>query len=152
MKELPLQKICNLLEYIPETGDLTWKCRRGGKAKKGDIAGCLTKAGYRQIYIDNVPYYAHRIALALQLNRQVGEVDHKDGVRYNNKLDNLREVTRLGNSQNIKGKGTSFTPLGWAAAITVNYKKKHLGYFATEEQAHTAYLNAKQKHHPTFNR
>lgn len=152
MKELPLQKIYNLLEYNPETGDLVWKCNRGGKAKKGDIAGCLTKQGYRQIYIDNVPYYAHRIALALQLNRQVGEVDHRDGIRYNNKLENLREITRLGNSQNTKGKGTCLTKWGWSAGITVNYKKKHLGYFDTEEQAHAAYMSAKQKLHPTFDR
>ena len=49
-------------------------------------------------------------------------------------------------SQNKKRlKGCSFYPPTnkWSAAIFVDGRKKHLGYFKSEEEAHEAYLNEK---------
>ena len=152
-KELPLQRVCDLLRYEEETGNLLWKTNRGGKTKSGAVAGCLNTSGYVQVYIDNTPYYAHRIIYAL-INKQksIKFIDHIDGNRSNNRLSNLREVSSIVNAQNNKARGTTLSRDGWCSSITTNYQQKHLGYFDTEEEAHAAYLAAKKIYHPEARR
>lgn len=148
-KELPLQRICELLKYDEESGTLLWKKNRGGTAKLGDVAGCRNSVGYLQVYIDNIPYYAHRIIYALaHAQKSIKFIDHVDGDRGNNKLPNLREVSPAVNAQNNKVRGTSLSRDGWCSSITKNYQQKHLGCFKNEEEAHSAYLSAKQIYHP----
>jgi len=82
-------------------------------------------------------------ALTLQL-------DHIDGNRANNKLNNLRIVTRQQNNFNrINTKGVSRLKKNgkWYAQIVLNGKKIHLGYFYLEEDAINAYKEAKKKYH-----
>jgi hypothetical protein len=43
--------------------------------------------------------------------------------------------------------GVSAAGNRWRATIVVNGKQKHLGCFATPEEAHTAYLAAKREWH-----
>jgi hypothetical protein len=152
VKKIDVDKFKTLFT-VSDDGSLVWKVNRGGGVKAGDIAGCITSNGYRQVYVDNVPYYAHRIVLALHLGRDVGSVDHIDGNRSNNEATNLRELSKADNAKNRVGTGCSSTPWGWAAALTTNYVKMHLGYFDTEEAARTAYLKAKEVYHtPAHNR
>lgn len=74
-------------------------------------------------------------------------IDHWDGDGLNNQRANLRPATQ---SQNLANK--RFRPGGtsrfkgvyrgahaWIALITVDYRKRHLGCFATEEEAARAY-------------
>ena len=81
-----------------------------------------------------------------------GCIDHINGVRCDNRLENLRIVTSRENSQNKvchrQGKlvGTSLRNKGrnlkkpWQSAIKINGKRKSLGYFATELEAHQTYM------------
>ena len=151
MKELPLQKIFELLEYQENSGRLLWKKHRGNKAFKGTVAGTITKSGYIQICVENTLYWAHRIIYAMKTGKTVfSTVDHIDGNRSNNLFSNLREITQSENSKNRMSRGTFKTRAGtWAAGITVDYRKKHLGTFLTEQEAHEAYLAAKSIYHPT---
>ena len=150
MKPLPLQLIYDLLEYKEDTGDLVWKKTRGGKALKNSIAGCINAIGYRQVYIDCSLFYAHRIIYAMKTNKDTFQIlDHIDGNRLNNLFSNLRESTHSSNSKNRINKGVFRVKNGkWTAQIVIEYKKKHLGTFATESEAHEAYLVAKSKYHP----
>ena len=151
-KELPLQRIYELLKYDEESGNLLWKTDRLN-TKAGKVAGCLNTAGYVQVYLDNVPYYAHRIIYALSFSQKAFEfIDHVDGNRSNNRLNNLREVSSAANAQNNKVRGTTLSRYGWCSSITTNYQQKHLGYFDTEEEAHQAYLEAKKIYHPEARR
>lgn len=82
------------------------------------------------------------------------EIDHKDGVRHNNWLSNLRLATRGENSQNKVGtSGVYKYPDSrrgmkkFAARIHVGGKKIHLGDFMTKEEAHDAYNKAKEQLH-----
>ena len=152
-KELPLQRIYELLRYDEELGTLTWKMNRGGNIKEGTVAGCVNTAGYVQVYIDNVPYYAHRVIYALATSQKsIKFIDHIDGDRRNNRLSNLREVSSAINAQNNKARGTNLSRDGWCSSIATNYQQKHLGYFDTEEEAHFAYLTAKKLYHPEARR
>lgn len=148
-KDLPLQRICELLRYDDNTGKLYWKSNRGGGVVKDDEAGCIAATGYVQIYIDNVPYTAHRLVYAMNTGKEVFQnIDHIDGNRTNNLFNNLREATESSNAKNRVSLGCSKVSSGWAAKITVDYKQKHLGIFKSKEEAHTAYLAAKSKYHP----
>jgi len=76
-------------------------------------------------------------------------IDHIDGNKTNNNIDNLRVVTHQENQFNTKAKGYYFNKQHkkWQAYICVDNKKIHLGYYETEAEAHQAYLTAKEKYH-----
>lgn len=80
--------------------------------------------------------------------------DHRDGDGLNNQRDNLRVATPQENSFNKRadrtyaGKPPSSKYKGvhwhkriekWGAAIAINKRQKHLGYFDVEEDARDAY-------------
>lgn len=87
-------------------------------------------------------------------------VDHKDGVKSNNHLKNLRAATsgqNLANSSprkdNASGvKGVRRHGKRWRAAITIKGKAKHLGCFDTIIEASNAYAAAAKAQHGEFAR
>lgn len=83
------------------------------------------------------------------------QVDHINGVRNDNRAENLRMVTRSENlrgHQNSRGKSEyrgvfwSKNAKKWMARIYVNGKQKYLGYYKKEEHAALAYNNAAVKY------
>jgi len=81
------------------------------------------------------------------------EVDHKDHDGLNNRLENLRIVTRLGNAENQKNNVSGYPGVCWHkrdqiwfSYIQVNYKRVSLGYFATAEEAHKVREKFKKEH------
>ena len=152
-----LSEVRRVVRYDPETGVLTWLVKRRSPKDVGRNAGCLSLDGYIALTLFNKKYKAHRVAWLLTYGRwPIGDVDHIDGNRTNNRLSNLREVSRLENLQNVR-KPTCVNKVGFlgvspnkkrfAASIKVNGDKLHLGTFDTPEQAHAAYMDAKVKHH-----
>ncbi|MGL4002106.1 HNH endonuclease [Pantoea eucalypti] len=76
-------------------------------------------------------------------------IDHINGKRSDNRLSNLRVVTKRMNDQNrTKARGCDwYKPRRlWRARITINGNEIALGLFSTEEEAHSAYLFAKARH------
>ena len=77
-------------------------------------------------------------------------VDHHNNINTDNRIENLRLITQRKNSSKDKKNGTSeFTGVNWskqakkwASQIHINGKKKHLGYFTNEIDAHLAYQEA----------
>ena len=143
------------LAYNPETGLIY-----GPRSKTRPI-GTLGKRGYIQIAFRGKRLYAHRVAWAIAHGRLPEmPIDHINGDKTDNRLSNLREVTRQENIHNqTKPQATNKSGyLGvcwnkrakkWQAGITVEKKAKYLGLFSTAEEAHAAYLAAKLVHHPT---
>lgn len=80
------------------------------------------------------------------------EIDHKDTNKLNNLETNLRMCDGLQNHHNVKirkdntsgQKGVSWSKVvgKWASYISNNYKRTHLGYFNTIEEAAKAYNEA----------
>lgn len=98
-----LERLQELFDYQPTTGLLINRVQRGG-LKVGDVAG-LTEPdrdkGYVTVYIDNQAYRAHRICFKMHHGRDpVGQIDHINGARSDNRVANLREVTPLQNARN----------------------------------------------------
>ena len=77
-------------------------------------------------------------------------IDHIDGDKLNNNIENLRLVTNQENQWNrTKAKGYSRCKNSkkWRADIRLNCKNIYLGLFDKEVDAHNAYLDAKKKYH-----
>jgi hypothetical protein len=155
-------KLHDLLSYDQETGVIAWKVERrkqGGMIKVGDPAGTLNSDGYVVITVDGKQYKGHR--LAFFLHKKIwpkGLIDHKNGVKNDNRWNNLREATNSVNSQNRNAppKNSTTGLVGvrkfrdkFQASIKVpNEGRKHLGTFEKAEEASSAYQQAKLKYHP----
>jgi hypothetical protein len=140
-----------------DAGVLTWRVRRKNGVEAGDIAGGLNALGYWVVGIDHRLYLAHRVVWILTYGKwPEGEIDHIDGNRLNNRIENLRDGSCGVNEQNRKRARSDSTtgligvkPHGikFQARIWIAGKRTSLGYFATPELAHKTYLAAKRKHH-----
>lgn len=86
------------VKYDPETGLFSWiKGSRAGKA--GAIAGSLTKYGYIRFWIGEKIYMAHRLAwLYVHGYMPENAIDHINGIRDDNRMSNLQEVSRACNN------------------------------------------------------
>jgi len=148
--DTPISEFLKHFIYNPDTGELTWRIDKR-PAKSGDYAGTVNHDGYRKVMLFKKYYSVHRVAWAMTYGDwPIGEVDHIDGDRLNNRLENLRDTTHRGNSQNRQAHrkghlvGTTRVKHGWQSSITINYKRMHLGIFASEQEAHSAYLKAQE--------
>jgi len=147
----------SILEYAPETGEFRWKARISQTGKIGMLAGCVNVHGYWFISIHKKRYYGHRLAwLHVHGEWPVGEIDHLNGVRNDNRIKNLRVLTHAQNAQNItRTKKKSKTGVlgvhpeknGFSSKIMIDRRSIHLGVFKTVEEAHAAYIAAKRKLH-----
>ena len=93
--------ITKLVAYDPITGRLTWAARVGTRCQIGAEIGCVTSGGYRRVKIKGRMYLVHRLAWFLAYGVwPAHEIDHIDGNRLNNKLENLRDVPKAINQRN----------------------------------------------------
>lgn len=154
-KPVDLSVLIEYLEYDYDTGEITWiKKPKGSRVEAGDAAGCLDN-GYIRIKIGGELIMAHRIAWALYYGAwpyESKQIDHKNGCRSDNRIDNLRLVTNQQNAQNrSKAKGYRKRPNGkFQASIKHNGNAINLGTFDTEEEAREAYKKAKVEIHDCY--
>ena len=153
MAELTQQRLKEVLQYTPETGEFMWLVTLNNRALAGAVAGCVCKrTRYRKISIDQVLYLAHRLAWLYVHGRfPEAEIDHRNGVRDDNRIDNLRDVTHAVNTQNrtvVLGAsgalGVSVVNGRFRSKLERNGKQKCLGRFDTIEEASAVYLAARE--------
>lgn len=137
------------LDYDRETGSFKWKRRTSNRMRVGDIAGSMMPHGYIKIRVCGESHYAQRLAwLYITGEWPQGEMDHKDGNRSNNTFVNLRDSAHRQNCINRPAKGASQQKNGrWRAQLGINSKQLYLGTFASENEAHSAYMRAVEEHH-----
>ena len=151
--------LCNLVHYDPQTGAFTWKHRdealfssrrahRTWNAQHADKPAFTTvgPGGYLYSEIFNRPYRAHRVAWAIVHGEWPEEdIDHINGCTSDNRLTNLRSVSRAENNRNSSRSrrnqsgvtGVSYERAAgkWRAQITTNRQSKFLGLFDSIEDA-----------------
>ena len=133
--------------YNPETGLIYSRFKK--------IISSKQTSGYYTIRIRfNYKIYvilSHHFAwYCIYGNCDIEQIDHINGIRIDNRICNLRNVTHQQNQLNrTTAKGYSWNKLTkkWRADITINKKPIYLGSFNTEEEAREAYLKAKQQYH-----
>ena len=120
---------------------------------RGNIIKRKNKAGYIVLYMYNeknyYSLYGHQFAWYWNNKKCVDSLDHINGIKDDNRLCNLREVTHQENMWNItKAKGYYWNKLEnkWKSQIKIDNKVIGLGTFNNEEEAKKAYLDAKEKY------
>lgn len=158
------EELRNLLDYCPDTGVLTWRKRdgesRGVKTFNthfgGEQAGTIDKGhGYQRVKMHGKLYLAHRIAWTIFHNYWPNEVDHINQVRTDNRISNLREVTRAENMRNKKRYKNNMSGASgvywhvqhrkWYADVGVNGKHVFVGLFSSKHDAQKAREDAANK-------
>lgn len=149
-----VDRLREVLAYCPDTGTFTWKVQRG-PMKPGNKAGKVTPRGYVQIGYGRKCFMAHRLAWALHYGEwPTLDIDHKNRIPSDNRIDNLRLATQSQNnanqgvySTNTHGaKGVSRLRYGsWQAQIQVNGKSHYLGAFREKDDAIAAYAAAARR-------
>jgi hypothetical protein len=159
--DLTVERLSKLLDYDQATGIFRWRVAVARNMHVGDVAGSVSKkSGYRKIKIDYCFYLASRLAWFHVHGRWPSDqMDHKNTIRADDRLENLREATPSLNGQNkrramrsngagLLGVHTRSDRKTFQARIEVNGKNHHLGSFETAELAHAAYVEAKRRLHP----
>ena len=83
--------------------NLRWKESPNGRAPAHSVAGYIRAGLYRLIKINGIHYLAHRLVFAYYHGRwPQDQIDHIDGDRQNNRIENLREVSPSMNMKNQK--------------------------------------------------
>lgn len=146
------------LEYLPTDGRFLW---RDGP-HKGQLAGTIQHNGYRAIMLDRKLLLEHRMAWVMEYGSwPKGSLDHINGDKADNRIENLRPANKSQNAANAKCYANSECGLkgvkqvgkaSWMARIAVNKKRLYLGRFDSPEEAHAAYVEAANKHHGEFAR
>lgn len=109
--------------------------------------------GYNKINLNKKDIFRHRIMgftfRNLDINDTKQLIDHIDGNKLNNNIDNLRVVTHQQNLWNTKAKGFYWNKRvkKWCSKIQVNNQYITLGYFDNEIDARNTYLEAKKVYH-----
>ena len=143
-------------DYDPVTGDVSWKI--GNKrVKAGHVLRTMDDLGYYKVYLNKKRIQVHRLAWFLHYGYWAGIIDHINRCKTDNRINNLREVSRRENAENKdlkrsdskqKYTGIEELPSGkFRARIVVQGKRKSLGTYKTAEEAHEAFINAKQTFH-----
>lgn len=167
--ELTQEIVRELLDYDPETGLLTWKerdvkwfvdgkrtakqsCFVWNKLYMGKQAlTSFNNDGYKLGSVLKIQVQAHRLIWLYMTGEWPEYIDHINGIRDDNRWENLREVSSLGNNRN-KGvrndnksgyRGVHKVKNRWRARIQYVLNgisiSEHIGYFDTLEEAHAAY-------------
>ena len=155
---LTQERAKELLHY--DNGKLYWKVTRPGKIKAGAPVGCDHCAGYRQVMIDRKRYLSHRVVFLLHHGYIPKCLDHINGDKSDNRIENLREATigenqynRQANTNNTSGiKGVTWHTRNkrWQAQINVNSKPVYLGQFKSIEEAGEVVRRAREQLHGEF--
>lgn len=131
--------------YEPETGQIY--------GVRGKVITATTN-GYIDIRMrhDNKLYNikGHQLAWYITNNKVVDCIDHINGIKSDNRIENLRSITNQQNHFNrptAKGYYWRKKLNKWQTQIRINDKLLHIGLFIDEKDARNAYLEAKKIYH-----
>jgi hypothetical protein len=167
---IPIDELRLLLRYDPATGSLTWLHRPRKMFTSPRIGNMwntryaytsaftsIRKNGYLTGSIHDVKFYAHRVCWALHYGQwPVDQIDHINGIRTDNRIENLRSGVGVENNRNQKKPSTNTSghmgvswDVGrskWHAKIQVDGKTIHLGRYLHLDDAIAARTTADVKY------
>lgn len=156
------ERLRELVNYDQKTG--VFRRIKGGRGypSVGTVFGCKNGRGYLVGMIDGRIYLLHQLAWFYVHGRWASSIDHANGDKSDNRLENLREATSSQNNANkcrSKNNTSGFKGVSWQsharkfkAQIRINGRSAHLGYAATAKEAHQMYCTAAIKYFGEFAR
>ena len=151
-------KLKEIFEY--RDGSLYWKIQYGSRGLIGKKVGSLHPNGYLQTKLNNKRHLIHRLIFLMHYGYVPKILDHIDGNRLNNCIENLRETTASQNQFNTglcKNNKSGYKNVQWVknakkwrVRLILNKKDKVFGYFDDVELAGLVAEEARNKHHKEF--
>jgi hypothetical protein len=154
-----------LFVYDQKSGVLCYrKAVKGSGKSAGDEAGYICPTtGYLMVGINYKRYLTHRLIWKMEHGADAADgVDHIDGSKLNNRIENLREANQSQNGANAKlGKGNKSGVKGvfwwsaagkWQAKIMLHRKSHDLGRYDSIEEAAAAVRDGRERLHGEFAR
>lgn len=106
---IDLDKLTEYLRYDKDAGVVLW-IKDKGQAKAGSQFGCLAQDGYRKGIFCRKALKHSRVAWALHYAEQPPEfIDHINGDKADDRIVNLRAVTKQQNNRNVVARKRSTT-------------------------------------------
>lgn len=155
-----VEQVLATFAYDEVAGILVWSPSAHCCGRRGKPAGKITKQGYVCVRWFGRRYMAHRLLWALLKGECPEVVDHINGIRNDNRIENLRAASDQINNQNRRSpthnsvtgflgvtlcKTSAKNP--FIASIKLAGVRHYLGGFPTAEQAHAAYIDGKRRLH-----
>ena len=117
---------------------------------------------YLRIGIKGKAYFLHRIIFLLVRGYLPEGIDHIDGNRFNNRIENLRAANQSQNCLNKsshKNNKSGYKNIHWqknmnkwCVIMSINQKRNIIGYFEDLELAHAIASEYRAKYHGEFAR
>ncbi|ATW61825.1 HNH endonuclease [Escherichia phage DTL] len=145
------------LYFNYDNGKLIWKVKKKS-GNPGSEAGSVMRDGYIMVGLNRKLILAHRIVWEMLKGPipEGMEIDHINHCRSDNRIENLRMVSKPINQRNrsrSKNNTSVFTGVCWSksasklvSSMKVNGKKIHLGSFDEIQDAIAARKSANQKY------
>ncbi|MNQ87894.1 AP2 domain protein [compost metagenome] len=155
------KELKEVLAYDPLSGGFVWLKRPNklSNIKRLTEADKL-RGKYKEVSINNKKYKSHRLVWLYAYGEfPKGMVDHIDGNRLNNRVENLRLADSSSNNWNRKLNSNSSTKVkgvrvhkngNFEARIMCNKISYYLGVFDTIEEAEDAVRNKREELHKEF--
>ena len=126
--------------------------------KKGNVVGSISNQGYLRTCINYKSYKLHRLIFMMFYGYMPVEIDHVNGNKTDNRIENLREVSHSQNEwnksktvRNTTGiKNITFENGKWRVRVGANNKTINVGVFDNLELAELVAQEARNKYHGNF--
>jgi hypothetical protein len=152
--------LLELFEY--RDGILYWKISKAFCIQRGDVAGTINSKGYHVTSINYKPRLNHRLVFLMHHGYLPKMIDHIDGDKLNNRIENLRPANPFENACNSKLRsknksgypGVSWSSQSgkWKVTIQIAGKKMHVGFYTSLEEAGKVSIEIRKENHGEFYR
>ncbi|EOZ0650999.1 HNH endonuclease [Cronobacter malonaticus] len=161
-KRIPLpsrEMLLSIFNYEASKGELWW--RESGFNRQMDVpCGYVSGGGYLSVKINGRLCSVHRLIWKMHMDSEPQHLDHVNGNRLDNRIENLRPAIRNENNRNISvTRANTSGYIGvrfdarykrWVAQIKIERKAIFIGSYETKVEAVHAYNDAAIKMHGDF--
>ncbi len=145
-----------------EGGHLYWKFKPNRQIRRGQKAGTINSSGYIVVTINGKKYMAHRLIWLMHGREEAPMLDHVNGDRTDNRIENLRAADnsknqmnskrRADNTSGVKGVSWCNTYRKWVGQVWKNNECHKVGRFDSKEDCVKAVVAARAVLHGDFAR
>ena len=150
LRHISYEKLHKMFTYNPETGLLKRK-------RNKQVVGTLNGKGYLDVSIEGKNHRVHRVCYCMYHGYwPENDIDHINQIKTDNRIKNLREVSRSCNMRNsklhtnsssgVKGVSWNKQRKKWKTYITINNKNIYVGFFKDFDSAVMARYIAELNH------